>query len=190
MSATGLNMRSTSGFVTDPAGTTYCLSTDTYPTTRDGLTFGWLETPDGGGNDVNNAVDARVAGKIAEHNVGLNTARLRIDLTGSMTVELAAGTPGDAHKQLISVQDSGGEKFAISSLQGAGGFTDAGGNIRTSEADWASNQVPSAAYSFTDYVIVRIGNTAGVDDLGYTTLNHVKLIAQASGNPYYAYAQQ
>jgi hypothetical protein len=88
MADLGINFRNTSGYVTDPAGTTYCLPTDSYPTTRGGLTFGWSGGPDG--RDRDTGVDPRLAGlNFVNPSSG---AYCRVDITnGSIDVYAAFG---------------------------------------------------------------------------------------------------
>src|SRR5271167_3917766 len=58
----GFDFRSTKTFVTDPAGSTYVLSTTAYPTTVNGVTFGWVKTSLVGARNRNASLDPRLAG--------------------------------------------------------------------------------------------------------------------------------
>jgi hypothetical protein len=49
----GFDFRNTAAFVTDPPGDTYVLPTTKYPTTVNGVTFGWVKTSLVQGRDRN-----------------------------------------------------------------------------------------------------------------------------------------
>src|SRR5271157_6482568 len=58
----GFDFRHTAGFVTDPPGDTYVLSTTAYPTKGGGTTYGWAKTSLVQGRDRNAGLDPRLAG--------------------------------------------------------------------------------------------------------------------------------
>src|SRR6202011_4334377 len=60
-SAQGFSFRKTAGFVADHTGVTYVLCSDTYPTVRNGVTFGW-ESGNPQCIDDSASIDARLAG--------------------------------------------------------------------------------------------------------------------------------
>lgn len=90
----GFNFRQSAGYVTDGANETYVqgggIGFDSYPTTRNGVTFGWEDTPSGD-RDRNNALDRRLAGM--HYNTTGATVRFRVDLpaAGDYSVRLAMG---------------------------------------------------------------------------------------------------
>lgn len=89
-----INFRSTSGYVTDGAGQTYCLgSADVYPVTRGGLTFGWILAHEADSARNRNAGnDPRLAGQNSATNDG-TPSQFQLDLpaSGSYTIHLALG---------------------------------------------------------------------------------------------------
>src|SRR3990167_6684343 len=99
----GFDFRNTSAYVTDPADHTYVLHTETYPTTRNGVTFGWSAgTIDS--RDRDSGIDARLAGI----NFGAATGTFRVDLpaTGDYDVRIASGDASFAQSgQAPSVVD-------------------------------------------------------------------------------------
>ena len=84
----GFDFRLTAGFVTDPADCTYVLETDSYPTTRNGVTFGWEVSP-AGGRDRDSGSDPRLAG-INQGN-GIGTFRVDLPAAGKHDISLAMG---------------------------------------------------------------------------------------------------
>jgi len=58
----GFDFRNTASFVMDPSGDTDVLSTTAYPTTVDGVTFGWMKTSPVQARDRNANLDPRLAG--------------------------------------------------------------------------------------------------------------------------------
>jgi hypothetical protein len=166
---------------------TYCLldadalSGDDYPTTRGGFTFGWEDR--GGGNPRGRNRDSGVNAKLAGINFtndGL-TRNLRIDLSGSLKVRLGIGDAAVGQSNAgVDVRDSAGSKFSHSGLTvGPSAIYDATGVSRSSAADWVSNNAQSAAFTFADYVRVRLdgAGTASV-------LAHVEVEEQAAaGQP-------
>lgn len=109
-----LNCRLTSGYVTDPVGTTYDLG-EGYPVTRGGLTFGWyihngVTAPTTGfsilGLDRTTSGDARLAGGV--YTTANQIAMLQLDgLTpGPVTIHLANGDSDGHGPQKIEILDS------------------------------------------------------------------------------------
>ena len=179
----GINFRDTSDYVTDGAGETYCLghTEDEYPVTRGGLTFGW--TTSGGlfaeGNR-NSGVDARFAG-INEfvHSQGPATADFRVDLTGNITLRIAAGDYQYANTPNTSIRDEVGEKIDLGIITtGTTDWHDGEGTVRTSIADWISNNVAFSSYDFSGYVVVRM--TADTGESGSAVIAHLFLSEDAA----------
>lgn len=154
MSSIGINFRSTAGYVTDPAGTTYCIG-DTYPTTRGGWTFGWVSGSGPGSNlrDRNNSIDPRLAG-INFHS-GSFTLKFRIDLpaSGSYNVRCAMGDAGAQNGTELTIFDnttSLGE-LVTNHLPNSGNFYDATNTVY-SAANWpGSNSAASLTFSTTTF---------------------------------------
>src|SRR5581483_4227258 len=57
----GFDFRATSTYVTDPPTSTYVLAGTSYPTSRNGATFGWANTALVQSRDRNTMVDPRLA---------------------------------------------------------------------------------------------------------------------------------
>jgi hypothetical protein len=95
-----LNFRSTSGYVTDGAGQTYVLATDTYPTTRGGVTFGW-ETPGPTGHaNRSTSLDVRLAGigyRVNSSGGAAGIFRVALPATGTYNLRLAMGDANYSH---------------------------------------------------------------------------------------------
>src|SRR5690606_37932986 len=92
----GFNFRATAAFrADDPADTQYVLATDSYPTTRNGVTFGWESgSPAGRDRSSSGYIDARLAGLHFVANTG-SQATFRVDLvqTGQHEIRAAFGEP-------------------------------------------------------------------------------------------------
>ncbi len=97
----GFDFRNTAGFVTDPAGDTYVLATTAYPTTVNGVTFGWLQTPQVQARDRNAKLDPRLAGINFATNGSPATFDLDLPSPGTYSLSLALG---DASYQQCWVQ--------------------------------------------------------------------------------------
>lgn len=170
MATFGVDFRTTAGFVTDPTDYTYCLG-ESYPVTRGGITFGW------GGNsggillvdkrDRNNGIDPRLAGinfVVGSGVGGGSLSYFQLDKTGAATVRLACGDADNAQTVDFAIADSAGNKFTGSGATSAGGeFWDASGVIRTTPADWVTNNAASAQYTFADYLRYNITDTVNLN---------------------------
>lgn len=202
MATYGFNFRATSGYVTDGSRQIFVDSSagHDYPHTYDfgggdTVTAGWTDR--GGGypqtRDRNSSVDARCAGMHYTDNGSSGLIRnFRIDLPGSNTIVLAAGDHDNAQDSgYISIRDSAGEKFNINHATGfttaAAEFRDATDVLRTSVANWVSANAASASYTFTDYVLLRIGSASGT---GISPIAHLAVVQGSTTKPAYAYAQQ
>ena len=90
----GFDFRNTAGFVTDPAGDTYVLATTGYPTTINGVTFGWLQTPQVQARDRNAQLDARLAGINFVNNGSPATFDVDLPSPGTYNLSVALGDAG------------------------------------------------------------------------------------------------
>ena len=141
MSAAILNFRATAGFVTDNSGQTYVLASDTYPTSRIGLTFGW-ETPTLiDSRDRNSSVDPRLAGLHFRPNGG-GTDTFRLDLSsGEYDIAFAFGDSDNDEEHYIDVKDNTSSLFSFSPLSTpTARWGDAAGNT-WSASEWPTNNV-------------------------------------------------
>lgn len=119
----GFNFRATSGFIADGANETYVIDTDVYPTTRNGVTFGWTYSScladDGGGTrDRDAGIDRRIAGM---HFIANRDERctFKVDLpaTGDYIITLGYGDAGaNAKNNYIVINDSGTARLTLSAV--------------------------------------------------------------------------
>lgn len=152
----GIDFRATAIYVTDPANCVPCLN-DTYPvgnqaalgmSVRKGITAG-AGTPENGSTGV----DPRLAGAwYRSHALGAGQVSHRIDLKAPMPgiydLRLALGSIIGTNFPFVELKDgpgggdgTGNVLFTISDVAGCaiGQFYDAAGVIRTSAADWVTN---------------------------------------------------
>ena len=105
---TGINFRATSGYVSDPIGTTYA-NLDLYPTTRAGTTFGYKAGVTPQTRDRSVSVDARIAGSWQHSNaLGTKVTFLYDVGAGSYELRLAVGDASFGTVNSIVVTDGDG----------------------------------------------------------------------------------
>ena len=184
--ALGADMRGTSGFVTtDPANCYYVTQNGTstyYPiTSPQGASWGW------GGNvgnrqaDRDNTVDPRLAG-INYCAPGDATLFFEIDLpaTGSYQIGLALGDASFGNGPMTCTFFDNVTLFSTPVTAGsvsAGQWYDASGVLRTSSADWVSNNaLITHTFSSTVFKVGIIGTVST-----YATLSHVFIQAAGGG---------
>src|SRR5271169_5849562 len=90
----GFDFRNTAAFVTDPPGDTYVLPTMKYPTTANGVTFGWVKTSLVQGRDRNPKLDPRLAGINLITNGSPATFYVDLPSPGTYNLSLAMGDAG------------------------------------------------------------------------------------------------
>ena len=90
----GFDFRNTSTYVSDPSGDTYVLSTNAYPTQRNGVTFGWVKTSLVQARDRSTKVDPRLAGINYVNNGSPATFNVDLPAAGSYNLTLAMGDDG------------------------------------------------------------------------------------------------
>lgn len=138
----GFAFRATAGFVTDAANDTYVVA-DAYPTTRNGVTFGYVGSMTGiSFIDNSTTVDPRLAGKNEVGNAAFIFPDFRIDLEGAdqYDIRLANGslTYGQ-FEQYVQIRD--GTTTPVLTLnnaarpQTAGDFFDAA-NVKLNQTTW------------------------------------------------------
>lgn len=178
----GFNFRQNAGFVTDGTDETYVLSAETYPTTRNGATFGWSTAPTGRA-DRNAAVDRRLAGIHFQGNSGTQIT-FRVDLNSATTydISLAMGDEGFAQGyQYCQFLDDTTVKRTIDDTGGtaAANFDDATG-VNRALADWpGSNVADSQTFSTTTFYL-RVGSPSAQSNS--TTIAHLFLSEVAGGS--------
>lgn len=180
----GFNLRSTAGYVTDGTDEVPVRGSSTaYPTTTsiggDSVTYGWEDTASILTVDRNNGIDVRLAG-INYVGAGSSNQRFRIDLpaTGDYEIRLAAGDAGAGNRAFYEIQDSTTAFITqadtgISSAQ----WYDAGGNLRTSAASWASDNV-AVTRTFASTICRLLLKTSGS---GASVFSHIAVRSVSGG---------
>lgn len=152
-----INFRLTSAFVTDDAGQTYALATDSYPTSRAGLTFGWEVAPQaaadrtqGIGRGPNN--DPRLAGVHYTNSATPSVFRVDLASAGTFNIVVAFGDDlvGMGPADLL-IKDDATAVLTLSNKTTTGGtyFFDATGTEYT-DTSFKTSQTPVAcAFSST-----------------------------------------
>ena len=190
----GINFRLTSDYVTDGTNQTYC-NMDAYPTTRGGVTFGFVSGTVGtsGGRDRSTGVDVRLAGMNFDGNSSIDQAIFRLDLpsTGKYEIRLALGDAVYSQAyQYIQLKDDTTVITTIDKPSGspAGYFYDAEG-ASLSAVNWPdSNEAIEHTFTSTKLFFV-LGASASESDVSSIAHLYVKSI-DSTGNPWYYYAQQ
>jgi len=179
----GFDFRNTATFVTDPPGATYVLPTTAYPTTFNGVTFGWVKTSPVRGRDRNASLDPRLAGINFAYNGSPATFYVDLPSPGTYNLSLALGDAG--YQQCYAqcqIQFFDGNTLLFTLARGrtlAGYFYDAAGN-NWSAAQWPtdnlSQQVTVAGMRLT--VVVGLSQSNGdITPLAFLG------VAQVSGSP-------
>jgi len=174
----GINFRATAGYVTDGAGETYVLG-EAYPTTRGGETFGWNATAGVQPRDRNSGIDARLAGT---HFLATTAARdFRVDLpsAGTYIIRLALGDAGGSGiGHALDLEDDTTVFASLSAVPGTAEWEDASAVVRTSAADWVSNNV-SIQHTFTS-TIFRLDMGTHADTTTRDRISHLYIEAAAT----------
>lgn len=160
MTTYGLDFRNTSGYATDPANNTYCLG-DQYPTTRGGLTFGYINDESGSTRDRDNTNDARLAGMIFFSDVNFETFRVDLPAAGTYNIGCAMGDPLFAQGvQYIEIFDDVASFGAMQSSTGpsANNFYDINGNVWAQASFFANQTFKNATFSST-ILKVKLGKS-------------------------------
>jgi hypothetical protein len=185
MSSIFLDFRATSGYVTDPAGATYVVLEDLYPTTRAGVTFGWNTAPSGDA-DRDNTNIAQLAGINYVNNT--TTAQFILEFgglsgggIGTYKIGLALGdaTTNNGIQKAV-VDDTVAPFTATGTMSAANKFIDATGVERSNTA-WLTGQAYQTVTGTGGGVIVTIGGAAS----GFTCLSclYAEFIPTATALP-------
>ena len=155
----GFNFRQTSGYVTDGANETYVVG-DSYPTTRNGVTFGW-ESGLGGVVNRSTGVDRRLAGiNYVFNDGGAHVFRVDLPNAGSYVLNAAFGdtTGGNGIPQSSKFQDGSTSLWTNSvTFNESPGWVDAVGNQHTTASDWVANNSPATFTCATTILRVAQG---------------------------------
>jgi hypothetical protein len=172
MASYGFNFRASSGYVTDPAGTTYAFAnnfaTDTYPdaaiSSALGVNAGWYATSGMESFNQSTGADARLAGFQRLH-ADNEVNGFRVDITaGDADIRLAVGA------QTYASPDAKAEAFDNATTRGvlvdqAGGvtannFRDATDTLR-SLAAWPGSNAAARVSIASGICIVKFGRGSG-----------------------------
>jgi hypothetical protein len=162
----GFDFRATAGYVTDPTNCTYVLgssSGDLYPTTRNGVTFGWVVSSGNSyGDDIDSGVDARLAGVVDRGTYGDGpTFRIDLPATGTYNVSLAVGWEAGNNVPDIIAKDNTTAFITFPDTSTIPAFMDATLTARSSVADWVANNV-AVSHTFTSTILnIALSTRAG-----------------------------
>jgi hypothetical protein len=181
----GIDFRQTSGFVTDPTNCDYEIgSAINYPrVTAQGNTVGWEDDPSVNQRDRNANVGD--AAKLAGIVFGSSVLRYRFDLpsAGNYKVRIAAGDGAGANGVKVEVFDNVTSLGVLVSDRTTGvltvdQFVDATDVVRTSTADWVSNNALSATLTFASTICrFKVFSALG----GNYALSHLWVEAASGG---------
>lgn len=182
MAWSGLNFRSTSGYVSNGTGETHVL-VDTYPTTRSGLTFGYTSTTGLVQRDRSASIDRRIAGM----HFGAAAGRtFRFDLpsgAGTYRVRVLFGDndAGWSHQCVIKDGAGGSTLATITGTTSSGArWLDADGTTTITAANVAADAFGDIELTFTaslaEFVLGNGTNSP------HSTIAHIALEPVAGGS--------
>ncbi len=182
----GFDFRNTSAFVSDPPGDTYVLSNTTYPTTVNGVTFGWTTWRLVQARNRNAKLDPRLAGVNLANNGAPATFYVDLPSAGTYNLSLALGDAGyQACWVQCQIQFLDGATVLATVTEGStklGYFYDAMGN-NWSAADWPTSNVSQQVTLAGTRLTVVVGTSKATGD---STPIAFLGVAQASGSPNFA----
>ncbi len=160
----------------DAANTTYVNDiADTYPVTRNGITFGWTVTAALDSRDRDNTGDARFAGFNFVNNASSKQIfRVDVNVGDSIAIRLAAGDFAADQNQSVTLKDNA---TAFSTCFGhdtaPDEYMDADCNVY-SRANWLTSNTAITRVMVSAILFVEIGADGGGPNS--TTLNHLSLV--------------
>jgi uncharacterized membrane protein len=164
----GFDFRATAGYVNDPPTSTYVLATTAYPTTVNGVTFGWANTALVASRDRSTMVDPRLAGINYASNASPATFYVDLPSAGSYNLLLAMGDDGYTQcwtKCQIQFLDGNTLLGTVSGGQeGLGYFYDATGKNWSATAWPGSNVALPVTLSGTRLTVV-VGSNLNTGDI-------------------------
>src|SRR5271157_204697 len=164
----GFDFRNTAAFVNDPLSYTYVLPGTSYPTTVNGVTFGWTTPGLVQGDDRSTLVDPRLAGINSTMNGSPATFSLNLPSAGTYNLTLAMGDEGASEcGTQCQVQFFDGPT-PIATVTGGptnlGYFYDAAGN-NWSAAAWPTSNVSQQVTLAGTQLTVVVGTNNATGDL-------------------------
>ncbi len=172
----GFDFRDSSGYVTDPANCTYVLM-DTYPTTRNSVTFGWTAATIGAVNTRDrDATYPRIAGI---HFTNTSLMNFQIDLPAPGNYAISLGLGDWASSKFVgkfTLKDDTTTLLTIDHSSATNGLYDATDTDLTG-ANWNTSQTP-VVYTFATSTLKFALETGG-HTLG--SIAHLFISQQAGG---------
>ena len=175
----GFNFRATPGFVQDGQHETYVLNSDSFPTERKGLVFGYS----GGGataRDRNSSIDRRLAGMHFVANAATNRSYFRIKLPegpGVYEVRFALGDAGfstdDVHFELQSERNAAYRIFDFPDAISSNQYWGADEILHTSPTAWVANNQPIILNITSSILTTQLASEEVT--IGSSTLAHLSL---------------
>jgi len=178
----GINFRNSAGFVTDGTNETYCLSTDSYPTSRGGGTFGW-DTGAEDDRDRDSGVDRRFAGINFSNYNSSDIWRLDLDSAVQHTVHVAAGdTSFVSDAQYGQGRDNTTAFFTLDNVdsQATDTYRDTT-DVARAEATWDADEVPAVRTFASTIFRYAIGKGSGVAN--NSKLAHIRVEDTSAAAP-------
>jgi outer membrane protein assembly factor BamB len=172
----GFNFRKSQAYVTDGANETYVLG-DLYPTTRNGVTFGWGTNIANVNRDRVATNDRRLAGVNQQTNNGTQvTFRVDLPAPGTYQIHLALGDAGFGQaNQYLQILDNTTVLMTIDK-RGVGTaaqqFYDATGALLTNTT-WPTSEKPTTLTFASTTLNVVIGSPTSVTNS--STLAHLRI---------------
>ena len=166
----GFNFRATAGLVTDGPDETYVVA-DNYPTTRNGVTFGWTG---GAVLPVNRSTnpDRRLAG--FNYHIITNVRYFKVDLPGNGTYDIRLATGDYLAPQPNHLWEIRDDTTVLTSKADSGTlgghFNDALG-VDYGYLDWPGSNSPFRGNFATSIFNLRINHAAGTS--GVTPIAHI-----------------
>jgi len=193
----GFNARSTTAYCTDPANTTYYLGPngsgddDSFPTTRNSVTFGGTANISDNRRNRDSAVNCRLAGStFQENNTGAAEIRVTLPSTGTYRIHIAMGRANGAEAQQYFqlFDDTTAFTSCYDAATASGAFVDATCVERTSAADWITNtvfveRVFTTTTFFLKYGCNNVSGNCGGSTAGNTNISHVRIVSVDAASP-------
>lgn len=176
---TGFNFRATPGYVTDGDAETYVLGSDTYPTTRDGRTFGWDADYSANDRDRSAGLDPRLAGVHFHPADSAGVFRVDLPEPGTYDIRLAVGDITLQTGIYIEVLDDETSLFSFGTVTMTDGnqWFDASGVLRTNETAWVDNNVSiRRTFATTTFYLINGGSGSGEN----SAIAHLEVTAVGS----------
>ena len=179
----GIDFRATAGYVSDPAGCTYCAA-DVYPVTRGGATFGWDVAPIQ--YDQSTSIDHRLAG-CASVSTPARTFRLDLPAPGDYILRAALGSYSFSSYYSFKFYDNATLLLAMTGtpISNNNQYRDMTQTLRTSDTDWAANNAPvTFTFASTILNVTHVASSAGKN------IAHLYVEQVSTAQPWLAEFQQ